>query len=140
MIVRLTLALLLFATISSLSGCLYRGEGIFKRIGDSDYKARIEFQDLAAVGDGGLTAVNGVVLLEDHVTPLRNVPVRLVRKKELAVVSTTTTDNVGRFVITGTLYSEPYFVEIESSQYTGSKEISINPNRQNSHLIVVEKR
>lgn len=57
MIVRFTLPLLLFALLSILCGCLYRSEGIFKRIGDSDYKARLNFQNLAAVGDGGLTAV-----------------------------------------------------------------------------------
>ena len=140
MIVRFTLALLLFALFSALCGCLYRSEGIFKRIGDSDYKVGLNFQNLVWVGDGGLTAVSGVVLLEDHVTPLRNVPVRLRRQKEQAVVSSTQTDNVGRFLMTGILYNEPYVVEIESRQYSGSKEIIVSPNRANSHAIFVEKR
>ncbi|HEY6873829.1 MAG TPA: hypothetical protein VI298_13985 [Geobacteraceae bacterium] len=140
MIVRFTFTLLLFALFSALCGCLYRGEGIFKKIGDSDYKARLNFQNLVAAGDGGLSAVSGVVLLEDHLTPLRNVSVRLKRKKEQVVVSSTQTDNVGRFFITGILYSEPYVVEIESEQYSGSKEIIVTPNRVNSHDIFAEKR
>jgi len=140
MIKRYVLTLLLFVSFSALCGCLYRGEGIFKRIGHSDYKARLSFQNLFAAGDGGLTAVSGVVLLEDHLTPLRNVPVRLKRKKEQVIVSSTHTDNVGRFFITGILYSEPYVVEIESERYSGSKDIIVNPNRVNSHDIFADKR
>jgi hypothetical protein len=140
MIIRFSFLLLLIVQVCALCGCLYRGEGIFKRIGDSDYKARLNFQNLAAVGDGGLTEVSGVVLLEDHVTPLRNVAIRLTRKKEQAVVSSAQTDNVGRFSLTGILYDEPYVVEIESRQYSGSKEIIVSPNRANSHVIFVVKR
>lgn len=140
MIVRFSLRVLLIVQVCALCGCLYRGEGIFKRIGNSDYKTRLNFQNLVAVGDGCLTAVNGVVLLEDHLTPLRNVPVRLRRKKEQAVVSSTQTDNVGRFSLTGILYNEPYVVEIESRQYSGSKQIIVNANRANAHEIFAEKR
>lgn len=140
MIVRYSLMLLVIVQVCALCGCLYRGEGVFKRIGGSDYKARLSFQNLIAVGDGGLTAVSGVVMLEDHVTPLRYVPVRLTRKKEKTVVSSTQTDNLGRFALTGTFYNEPYLVEIESGQYSGSKEIVVSPNRLNCHEILAQKR
>lgn len=140
MIVRFTFMLLLVVQVCALCGCIYRGEGFFKRIGDSDYKARLNFQNIVAVGDGGLTAVSGIVMLEDHITPLKNVPVRLKRKEGEAVVSSTQTDNVGRFSLTGTLYNEVYVVEIQSQQYSGSKQIMVNPNRINSHEIFVKKR
>ena len=140
MIVRFSFILLLIVQVCALCGCLYRGEGIFKRIGDSDYKARLNFQNLVAVGDGGLTAVSGMVLLDDHFTPLRNVPVRLRRKNDQAVVSSTQADNVGRFSLTGILYNESYVVEIESRQYSGSKEIIVSPNRVNCHEIFAKKQ
>ena len=140
MIRRLTHALLFSILFSFLSGCLYRGEGIFKRIEDTDYKARLTFQNMLAVGEGGLTGVSGVVLREDHVTPLGNIPVHLIRKNQHIVVSSTQTDNVGRFFITGILYNEPYVVEVESPNYSGSKEIKVSLNRVNNHEIYVEKR
>ncbi|BCG48196.1 hypothetical protein GEOBRER4_n3074 [Citrifermentans bremense] len=139
MIVRFSFRLLLIVQIFLLYGCLYRGEGIFKKIGDSDYKAQLHFQGLVGVADGGLTAVSGMVMQEDHLTPLRNVPVRLRRKSEPGVVSRTQTDNVGRFSLTGILYNDSYVVEIESGQYSGSKEIVVSPNRVNCHEIFAER-
>ncbi len=124
----------------SISGCLYRGDGAFKRIGDSDYKARINFMNLFAVADGRPTYVRGSVLLEDRITPLKNTHIILKKKDQQAIVSNTYTDHIGNFSMSGILSNDSYTIEINSPEYLGNKEIIVEPNKNNMHEIIAHKR
>lgn len=123
-----------------ISGCLYRGDGVFKKIGDSDYKARINFMNLFAIADGRPTYICGAVLLEDHLTPLKSVHIILKKKDQLSIVSNTHTDHTGNFNMSGILTRDSYIIEIDSPEYLGNKAIIVEPNRNNWHEIIAHKR
>ena len=89
-----------------ISGCLYRGDGIFKKIGDTDYKANINVMNMFVAADGWPLYVHGVVLLEDRITPLRNTHITLRRKDQQEIISNTSTDNKGAFNMSGFLRVE----------------------------------
>lgn len=124
----------------SLCGCLYRGDGVFKQIGDSDYKARVSLMNLVVVADGKPTYVSGTVLLEDHVTPLKGVHVILRKKDQAPVVANGQTDHIGNFSLTGLFSHDSYTIEVDSSEYAGGKTIMVEPNRDNWHEIFVNRR
>jgi hypothetical protein len=124
----------------TISGCLYRGEGVFKQVGDSDYKLRVNALGLLAVADGRPTYVNGTVLLEDHITPLKNVHILLKKNDLRTIASNSYTDHVGAYNMSGILQNETYVIEIDSPEYRGSKEIMVKPNRDNLHEIIAYKR
>ena len=84
-----------------ISGCLYRGDGVFKKIGDSDYKAKINVMNIFVAADGRPTYVCGAVLLENRITPLKNAHIILKKKDHQEIISNTTTDNSGAFNMTG---------------------------------------
>jgi hypothetical protein len=124
----------------SISGCLYRGDGVFKKIGDSDYKAKINVMNLFVAADGRPTCICGAVLLEDHITPLRNTHIILKKKNQQEIISNTNTDNSGAFNMTG-LYSNDYYtLEVDSPDYFAKKTIMIEPNKNNWHEIFANKR
>lgn len=124
----------------SISGCLYRGDGIFKKIGDTDYKVNINVMNMFVAADGRPLYVCGVVLLEDRITPLRNTHIMLKKKGQQEIISNTNTDNSGVFNMTG-LYSNDYYtLEVDSPDYFAQKTIMIEPNKNNSHEIIAIKR
>jgi hypothetical protein len=124
----------------SISGCLYRGDGVFKKIGNSDYKAKINVMNIFVAADGRPTYVCGAVLLEDRITPLRNAHIILKKKDQQAIVSNTDTDNSGTFNMTG-LYSNDYYtLEVVSPDYFAKKTIMIEPNKNNWHEIFANKK
>jgi hypothetical protein len=136
---RVAVGIVFWMLCMSGSGCMYRGEGIFKKISDSDYKARVNL-GVFAVADGRPTYVSGSVLLEDHMTPLKNTHILLRSKEQSAIVSNSYTDHVGRFSMSGILQNDSYIVEIDSQEYLGNKEIVVNANRVNSHDIFAHKK
>lgn len=121
-------------------GCLYRGDGPFKKIGDSDYKARINFMNLFAVADGRPTYVCGVVLLEDRITPLKDTVITLKKYNQQSIVSHTNTDNTGNFNMSGILVRDSFLIEIDSPDYFGEKKITVEPNKNNWHEIIAHKK
>jgi hypothetical protein len=123
-----------------LTGCLYRGDGVFKKIGDSDYKARVNFMNIITVADGRPTYVCGSVLRADHITPLRNMHVVLKKGEQDSIVSNSYTDQVGNFNMSGILSHDSYIIEIDSPEYRGNKVITVEPNRNNWHEIIALKR
>jgi hypothetical protein len=124
----------------SISGCLYRGDGVFKKIGDSDYKAKINVMNLFVAADGSPTYVCGAVLLEDRITPLRNAHIILKKKEHQGIISNTTTDNTGAFNMTGIYSNDYYTLEVDSSVYYAKKLIMIEPNKNNWHEIIANKK
>src|SRR5476651_1935802 len=124
----------------SISGCLYRSDGVFKQIGDSDYKVRIHFMDMFAVADGMLTGVSGIVTLEDRITPKNNIHLVLKNKKQQSIVANTYTDTAGRFLMSGTLFDDSCIIEIDSSEYFGKTEITVKLNRNNWCEIIAYKK
>ncbi len=124
----------------SISGCLYRGDGVFKKIGDTDYKAKINVMNLFVAADGSPTYVCGAVLLEDHITPLRNTRIILKKKDQQAIVSNTITDNTGSFNMTGLFSKDYYTLEIDSPDYFVKKIITIEPNKNNWHDLYANKK
>jgi hypothetical protein len=137
-IVKLTI--LLVITCLLISGCLYRSDGVFNKIGDSDYKARINFLNMFAVADGRLTCVSGIVTLEDRITPLKNAHIILTKKDKNTIVSNTNSDHVGKFVMSGVLFDDSYIIEIDSSEYIGRKEINVKLNYNNWAEIIAYKK
>lgn len=135
----ITIGLLTIVSLM-ISGCLYRGDGIFKQIGDSDYKAKIHFMDMFVAADGIPTEVCGTVVLEDRITPLKNVHILLKKKDEAAAVAHAYTDNVGSFNLTGILKSDLYTIEIESADFFGRKVIKVSANNNNWHEVIALKR
>jgi hypothetical protein len=123
-----------------MSGCLYRGDGAFKKIGDSDYKVKFNFLNMFVAADGNPTYVGGAVLLEDHITPLKNTRITLKIKGKDAIVSTGYTDNLGTFNMSGLLSNNHYSLEIDSPEYIGNKEIIVEPNKRNLHELIARKR
>lgn len=124
----------------SISGCLYRGDGIFKQIGNSDYKTKINVMNMFVAADGRPTYVCGAVLIEDRITPLRNTHIKLKKKDRQEIISNATTDNSGTFNMTG-LYSEDHYVlEVDSPDYFARKVIMIEPNKNNWHEIFAHKK
>ena len=93
-----------------------------------------------AAADGRPTFVNGTVLLEDHITPLKNVHIILKKNDLRTIASNSYTDHVGAFSMSGILHNESYVIEIDSPEYLGSKEIIVKPNRENLHEIFAHKR
>jgi len=124
----------------AISGCLYRGDGIFKQIGASDYKAKINVMNMFVAADGRPIYVCGAVLIEDRITPLRNAHIKLKKKDSQEIVSNTTTDNSGAFNMTG-LYSEDFYIlEVDSPDYFAKKIIMIEPNKNNWHEVFTNKK
>lgn len=140
MIRRSTVLILSGITCLLLSGCLYRGDGSFKRMGDSDYKVRLNIFNLFVAADGRPTYVGGTVLLEDHMTPLKNTRIILKTKGKETPVSNSYTDHVGRFNMSAILVDDFYDVEIDSAEYIGNKEIKVEHNRENWHEVIAHKR
>jgi len=134
------IAVLLGFIYLSISGCLYRGNGVFKQIGDSDYKAKINIMNMFVAADGRPTYVCGAVLLEDHITPLRNAHIILKKKDQQEIVSDATTDNAGTFNMTGLYSNEYYTLEVDSLGYFAKKTIIIDPNKNNWHEIYANKK
>lgn len=124
----------------NLCGCLYRSDGAFKQIGDSDYKVRLNFMNLFVVADGRPTYVRGVVLLEDRLTPLKGSAITLKKSDEKTVVSHTYTDHTGNFNMSRILTRDAFVIEIDSPEYSGRKEITIEPNQNNWHEIIAHKK
>lgn len=122
-----------------MTGCLYRGDGAFKQIGNSDYKAQLTLMNLFVAADGRPSYVNGVVLHEDHITPVKQARVTMKKKDGTAVVAKTQTDNTGIFTLSATLQSDTYVIEIEALGHTGKKELLINPDRKNWLEVIVHK-
>lgn len=139
MIYRLATIALCGIIYLSINGCLYRGEGVFKQIGDSDYKVRVNVLGLAAA-DGRPSYVKGSVFLDDHTTPLKNTHIVLKKKGPETIASNTYTDHVGAFSMSGILQNDAYIIEIDSHLYVGRKEIIVEPNRENVHEIFVSKK
>lgn len=122
-----------------MTGCLYRGDGAFKQIGNSDYKAQFSLMNLFVAADGRPSYVNGVVLHEDHITPVKQARVTMKKKDGTAVVAKAQTDNTGIFTLTATLQSDTYIIEIEALGHTGKKELVVNPGRKNWLEVIVHK-
>jgi len=123
-----------------ISGCLYRGDGVFKQIGDTDYKAKISVMNLFVVADGRPTEISGAVYLEDHFTPLRNSNIILKKNDQATIVSSTKTDNSGAFAMSGLFANEYYTLEIDSPDYVGRKVFLVEPSKNNRHDLTVAKR
>lgn len=135
---RLAIILLLFPLL--LSGCLFRGDGVFKQIGNSDYKVKMKLLNMFVVADGHPTPVGGIVMLEDRITPLKHANIILKRKSDLSVVSKAFTNHIGYYDMSGILSHDSYLLEIQSPDYTGAKEILVEPGKGNWHEIVATKR
>ena len=56
---------------STLCSCLFNADGIFKQIGNSDYKSKIQFSNIIAVGDEGPRYIYGTILSEDGILPIK---------------------------------------------------------------------
>ena len=123
-----------------ISGCLYRGDGVFKQIGDSDYKAKISVMNMFVVADGRPTEICGAVYLEDHFTPLRDTNIILKKNDQATIVSSTKTDNSGAFAMSGLYSNEYYTLEIDSPNYVGKKVILVELSKNNRHDLFVGKR
>lgn len=123
-----------------ISGCLVRGDGLFKKVGDSDYKARINLMDLFIVADGSPTYVCGTVLLEDHITPLKNTHITLVKNNDKTIVANAYTDHTGSFVMSGIFKQDTYAFEVDSPEYLTDKEIIIEPGKNKGYEIIVHKK
>ncbi|HBG04075.1 MAG: hypothetical protein A2075_08925 [Geobacteraceae bacterium GWC2_58_44] len=121
------------------SGCVYRGEGIFKKIGDSDFKASLNFMNMLVAAGGRSTHVCGTVLLEDKVTPVKNARIVL-KKQDQTVVSRGSTDHIGGFNVSAIMPEDSYSLEIDSADYLGSKIIYVDPAKNNWHELVAHKR
>lgn len=121
------------------SGCLYRGEGIFKKIGGSDFKANLHFMHMFVAADGGPTHVCGIVVLDDKVTPVKNARIVL-KKQDQTVVSKGSTDHIGGFNVSAIMPEDSYTLEIDSADYLGSKTIYVKPAKNNWHELVAHKR
>ncbi|OGT97445.1 MAG: hypothetical protein A2X80_12675 [Geobacteraceae bacterium GWB2_52_12] len=121
------------------SGCLYRGEGIFKKIGNSDYKASVHFMNIFVAADGRPTYVCGAVSREDGITPVKNTHIVL-KAKDKAVVSHGHTDHIGIFKLSALMAEDSYLLEIDSPDYFGSKSIVVKPNKNNWHELVAHKK
>lgn len=123
-----------------LTSCLYRGDGAFKQIGNSDYKLKLNFMNFFVAADGHPTYVSGSVLREDSITPLKKVLVVLKKNNQQAIVSKAQTDHTGSFTMSGILSNDLYVIELDSPEYSGRKEIIVEPNRRNSLEIIAQKR
>jgi hypothetical protein len=123
-----------------ISGCLYRGDGIFNQIGTSNYKTRIQLGQVFVATGGIPSAVCGTVLLEDHITPLKYTKVLLKKSDAEAVISNEHTDHIGKFCMTGILSSDYYVIEVDSPQYIGNKVILVDPNKQGYHDIFARRK
>lgn len=118
---------------------MYRGEGVFKQIGDSDYKARVNIMYLA-IANGTPTYIEGRVSTDDQITPVKFASVTLRLKDQQGIVTKTTTDNAGRFVMSGVLSNDNYQIEIDAPEYVASKTILVEPNKPNCHEIFATKK
>jgi hypothetical protein len=123
-----------------ISGCLYRGDGAFKKIGNSDYKAQIKVLNLFVAADGHPTLVQGSILREDRISPLKFTRVILKKKEDKSIVATEQTNHIGIFHMSAVLYQDDYIIEIDSPQYTGNKVITVEPGKKNWHELVAQKR
>ncbi|NVN99483.1 MAG: hypothetical protein HXX17_09170 [Geobacteraceae bacterium] len=140
MIRHFTTAIIAGISCLLLTSCLYRGDGAFKQIGNSDFKLKLNFMNFFVAADGYPTCVSGAVLREDSITPLKNVLVILKKKNQQAVVSKAQTDHVGSFTMSGILTNDLYVIELDSAEYSGRKEIIVEPNRRNCHEIIAQRR
>lgn len=123
-----------------ITGCLYRGDGVFKKIGNSDYKAKLSVLNVFVVADGCPTYICGAVFLEDRITPLRNAHILLIKGDQTYPVSSADTDNRGEFNMTGLYANDYYSIEIDSPDYSGKKTILVEPNKNNWHEIYATKK
>ncbi|BCS52526.1 hypothetical protein [Geobacter sp. SVR] len=137
---RMAIAMILTIFLLSMSGCLYRGDGIFKQIGDSDYKAQLNFMNLFVAANSNPTYVYGAVISEDRITPVKFATVVLRKKEQQEIVTRTNSDNAGRFLMSGILSDDDYNIEIDSPEYVACKTVRIEPNRRNYHEIFVRKK
>jgi hypothetical protein len=124
----------------SINGCMYRGEGVFKQIGTSDYKARLNLQNMLVAADGNPTNITGNVVLDDMFTPLKNTLVVLRKKDQQKVITSVNTDSAGRFTLSGLFSNDDYTIEIDSREYSAFKTILVEPNRINNHEIFARKK
>jgi len=124
----------------SNNGCIYRGEGVFKQIGTSDYKAQLKLQNMFVAADGNPTSITGNVVLDDMVTPVKNTPVMLRKKDQRQVITTASTDSAGRFAMSGLFSNDDYTIEIDSREYSAVKTILVEPNRINNHELFARRK
>lgn len=124
----------------AITGCMYRSDGVFKQIGNSDYKAQVDIQHMFVAADGPPITITGTVVSNDLITPLKYMPLVLRKKNQREIITKATTDNAGRFALTGLFSSEDYTIEIDSPEYTASKTILVEPNRINSHEIFARRK
>jgi hypothetical protein len=123
-----------------LSGCLYRGDGIFNKIGDTDYKAEAKFGRIFVVRGGIVAEVCGTVLLEDRLTPLKYTRVTLTKKDDKAIISSEQTDHIGKFCLAGILYDDYYEIEVNTPEYLGNKVVLVDPGKKTYLEVFVHKK
>lgn len=123
---------------AAAAGCLYRGDGILKKIGDSDFKAEFHFMHMFVAADGRPTHVCGTVLLEDKITPVKNTRIVL-KRQDQSVVSRGSTDHIGCFNVSAVMAEDSYTLEIDSVDYLGSKTIKVVPGKNNWHQLIAHK-
>jgi hypothetical protein len=134
-------AIILFGVLFvSICGCLYRGDGVFKQIGDSDYKARVNILSMLVATDGNPTNITGTVVLDDMFTPIKFTTVILKKKDQQMIVTKSITDSTGRFTMSGILANDYYTIEIDSLEFTANKTILVEPNRVNDHELFARRK
>ncbi len=123
-----------------ISGCMYRGDGVFKQIGTTDYKARLNLQNMFVAADGNPTNITGTVVLDDMFTPVKNTAVVLRKKDQPKVITTVNTDSAGRFTLSGLFSNDDYTIEIDSREYSAVKTIRVEPSRRNHHELFARRK
>jgi hypothetical protein len=110
-----------------LAGCLYRSDGAFSKIGKSDYKARINVLNLFVVAEKKPTNVSGLVLLGDHVTPVKSARVTLRKQNDKTIISSSFSDHAGKFAMTANVADGTHVLEVSMPGYSGVDEIELVP-------------
>lgn len=96
--------------------------------------------NLFAVADGRPTYVRGVALLEDGLTPLKGSAIRLKTSDDKTIVSHTSTDHTGSFSMSRILTRDTFVIEVDSPDYSGRKEVTVEPGQNNWHEIIAHKK
>lgn len=74
------------------------------------------------------------------ITPFKNTRITLKITDKGTVISSSYTDHVGIFNMSGTLSHVSYTVEINSAEYVGSKVIRVKRNNHNLYKIIAHNK
>jgi len=128
MIKKMIIVLLLISNLT-ISGCMYREFDPFKQSNDDDYKFRFNLFGLFEKKETKHSYVIGIVLLEDHATPLVDTHIVLKKQSGELLASDGFTNDSGMFIFAQLLQNGAYVVEIDSPGYVGSKSFKVETDK-----------